>query len=582
MSSWWERDPKRLLREVAALDALAKEDPAFVLERPLFKNGEMIIQGTFKLNGVDKKFFVTYPDLFPLVCPSVKPQEKERWSAHQYGDGGTLCLEIGPDNWDQSKFTGRDFLVSLKNLVVGETKNGEEDPPEVPSRHEETEGQRLRGSYFRFVIPDTGLVSEGMASHGTCVVTSNVVSDTGIMWINEFPKGTMVTVPHGLKHGASFNRDVKYFVLKNPWMPLKAKEFVAVPKLVRFLIADQLGEDQAKAFDGLEDGMFSLFLFEGSEPLLLRTSKADDELRLKVVPSTQFEHKDRTDPKTLEAFEKIKVSIVGLGSVGSKIAVSLARIGVRDFVLVDDEILEFGNIVRHEATLADVSAHKVDMVADLIHHICPVEPTIKRERIRIGGQENAARYAEMIRSLLSADVVIDCTASGDVFQVLSALCSRNKKPLIWGEVFAGGIGGLVGSADPKNTPSPILVKRALLDYLSVQPDAPYKHETERYQGGPLIADDNSVAVIANMMVYRTKQLVLNQFDPTEPPVWIVGLAKIWIFESCFEVKRIPCRIEDYPEEIGWGIVEQDATLSPDELKKFEKILGTSKVLENAN
>ena len=42
----------------------------------------------------------------------------------------------------------------------------------------------------------------------------------------------------------------------------------------------------------------------------------------------------------------VRVGIVGLGSMGSKIAVSLARSGVRRFLLVDDDYLAPGNMVR--------------------------------------------------------------------------------------------------------------------------------------------------------------------------------------------------------------------------------------------
>jgi ubiquitin-protein ligase len=42
---------------------------------------------------------VQFPQFYPSVPPSVVPINDERWSEHQYGSGGDLCLEIGPDNW---------------------------------------------------------------------------------------------------------------------------------------------------------------------------------------------------------------------------------------------------------------------------------------------------------------------------------------------------------------------------------------------------------------------------------------------------------------------------------------------------
>jgi molybdopterin/thiamine biosynthesis adenylyltransferase/ubiquitin-protein ligase len=579
--SWWVLNPKRLLSEVNQLNALVASDNAFTLDKPMFKDGEMIVTGSLKVQDEEKKFRLTFPALFPLVCPSLKPQEKERWSSHQYGEGGSVCLEIGPDNWDHTKFSGKDFLVSLKQLIASElTKT--DAKPEVPSRHQETEGQKIRNEYLRFVKPSFGIESQGKPTHGACVVASNITTDTGILWISEFPKGTTVTMPHGMARSSSFNRDVQYYILKNPGIAgITSKALVTVPSFVRYMIADQLGEDEAKKFDAVEDGKLLLFIFEDSDPILARSSKDEEQFRLKVVPSVSFENHDRTDPKVLEAFANLKVSIIGLGSVGSKVAVSLARIGVRDFVLVDDEILEFGNIVRHEATLADVSAHKVDMVADLIHNICPIEPTIKREFTRIGGQENPARYNLVIKNFMSSDVIIDCTASSDVFQILSALCTVDKKPMVWGEVFAGGIGGIAACADPRYTPAPSLIRHALNDYLSVQPNAPFKLETARYEGGTLIADDNSVALLANMMVYRVKQLILQQYDNAESPCWIVGFLKSWIFNLPFEVKKVPCRPEDYPLAVPWGKIEPDFNLSAAEQFQLDQLFSKQQATENA-
>ncbi|MBN9553309.1 MAG: hypothetical protein J0H61_01335, partial [Alphaproteobacteria bacterium] len=41
-----------------------------------------------------------FPAHFPFTPPLVFPRnEKDRWSGHQYGAGGELCLEYGPDTW---------------------------------------------------------------------------------------------------------------------------------------------------------------------------------------------------------------------------------------------------------------------------------------------------------------------------------------------------------------------------------------------------------------------------------------------------------------------------------------------------
>lgn len=69
--------------------------------------------------------------------------------------------------------------------------------------------------------------------------------------------------------------------------------------------------------------------------------------------------------------------IVGCGSVGSLIALELARAGVCAFILVDSDILEIHNICRHQLGFRDLGRYKVDAVADAIRNINPSAKIIK-------------------------------------------------------------------------------------------------------------------------------------------------------------------------------------------------------------
>ena len=63
--------------------------------------------------------------------------------------------------------------------------------------------------------------------------------------------------------------------------------------------------------------------------------------------------------------------ICGCGSVGSGIALQLARSGVGRFVLVDTDCMEIHNVCRHQCNLTDVGRYKVDALADRIYQINP-------------------------------------------------------------------------------------------------------------------------------------------------------------------------------------------------------------------
>ncbi|MCY4145677.1 MAG: ThiF family adenylyltransferase [Chloroflexi bacterium] len=68
----------------------------------------------------------------------------------------------------------------------------------------------------------------------------------------------------------------------------------------------------------------------------------------------------------LDRLAEKRVGVVGLGSGGGFVALSLAMCGVGSFVLVDDDVLERGNITRHVADLRSLGQNKAAAVADLI------------------------------------------------------------------------------------------------------------------------------------------------------------------------------------------------------------------------
>ena len=63
--------------------------------------------------------------------------------------------------------------------------------------------------------------------------------------------------------------------------------------------------------------------------------------------------------------------ILGCGSVGSLVALELARAGVGNFLLVDTDVLEYHNICRHQCGVSDVGRYKVEAVRDRILNVNP-------------------------------------------------------------------------------------------------------------------------------------------------------------------------------------------------------------------
>lgn len=68
---------------------------------------------------------------------------------------------------------------------------------------------------------------------------------------------------------------------------------------------------------------------------------------------------------------------IGCGSVGSLVAVELAKAGVGSFMLVDNDVFGYHNICRHQCGIYDVGRYKTDAVADRILQINPYAKVLK-------------------------------------------------------------------------------------------------------------------------------------------------------------------------------------------------------------
>lgn len=68
-----------------------------------------------------------------------------------------------------------------------------------------------------------------------------------------------------------------------------------------------------------------------------------------------------------EDLSRLKIGIVGLGSVGSIVAEILARTGISNFVLIDFDSVEEKNLDRTNVLREDIGRAKVEAISDVIH-----------------------------------------------------------------------------------------------------------------------------------------------------------------------------------------------------------------------
>ena len=108
-----------------------------------------------------------------------------------------------------------------------------------------------------------------------------------------------------------------------------------------------------------------------------------------------------------------RVALIGCGALGSAIADILVRGGVHQLLLVDDDRLSAGNLVRHTLTGRDIGRKKAKALADQLMSITPTG-TVETHPESVPVQQTALE--ELLKDV---NVVVDCTGSDDVLVSLA-------------------------------------------------------------------------------------------------------------------------------------------------------------------
>ncbi len=125
------------------------------------------------------------------------------------------------------------------------------------------------------------------------------------------------------------------------------------------------------------------------------------------------------------------VGIIGLGSGGSFVAVSLAMSGVGNFILIDNDNIEETNVVRHAADLRYLGKPKVEAVADLIKHRNP------------DASVNAVigRIEDHLDLMPQMDVVVAGVDKEGPKYIINEACIKHRKTAVYAGVYERGEGG---------------------------------------------------------------------------------------------------------------------------------------------
>ena len=548
--NWFAVQPGRANSERMALANLAETSEW--LSNVSWRLGEGLhLEADFDINHLSRviELRIVYPSFFPDVPPRIYPRNGQRISGHQYGLDGELCLELRPDNWHPD-MTGVMMVESAHRLIVGE-QPADNQTAQVANAHRLTQAQAIRSKNFRFMLS-----SEASDQLAACAFLSPIEVEIGENAYAEFWLGRLKQIGQGdnvhWKEPEVFQWTYTRwgYVVRLPdetTLPSAEPTYAYLAALSTVVGSEEI----ARKLESSKTEVPFLIVHQGSARLMSLCS-GEGERTIFDYQTIILPPKKARLSQDYQALSEKKVAILGCGSVGSKLAVSLARTGVKKFVLVDGDMLYQDNLVRNELDIRSVGLNKPDGLAQRISEVNPGAEISKRP-VLLGGQESSYSTEFVLQSVSECDLVIDATADAHIFNLCASVCRAGRKPLVWGEVFAGGVGGLIARSRPGLDPTPNAVRRQMAIWCAdrgVPWDGgkPEGYDVTRDDAPPLIADDADVTVIASHLTRLAIDTLLREESCFPNSAYAIGLKKEWIFSAPFDTWPI-----ELSPEGTWGV-----------------------------
>jgi len=145
------------------------------------------------------------------------------------------------------------------------------------------------------------------------------------------------------------------------------------------------------------------------------------------TPISQADRLRRAGPDGA-ALRRLRVVVIGVGAVGSHLAITLARSGIGHLTIVDGDVMTPTITIRHASPATGVS--KVDAVEALVR---PFDWT------QVTKHNETPRTPSAIRRIIAdADLCIDATGSSLIAELVSRVAATSRIPMMSVALYRGG------------------------------------------------------------------------------------------------------------------------------------------------
>ncbi|HWD34135.1 MAG TPA: molybdopterin-synthase adenylyltransferase MoeB [Pseudomonas sp.] len=140
-----------------------------------------------------------------------------------------------------------------------------------------------------------------------------------------------------------------------------------------------------------------------------------------------------------------RVLIVGLGGLGSPVALYLAAAGVGELHLADFDTVDLTNLQRQ--VLHDTSSVGLSKVDSALTRLQAINP-----EVRLLAHRSALDEDSLTAAVQAVDLVLDCTDNFATREAVNAACVAQRKPLVSGAAIR--LEGQLSVFDPRRPESP--------------------------------------------------------------------------------------------------------------------------------
>lgn len=283
-----------------------------------------------------------------------------------------------------------------------------------------------------------------------------------------------------------------------------------------------------------------------------------------------------------DLLEDAAVTVVGLGTGGSTVAVELAKAGVGTFHLVDFDRLETHNITRHVCGLSDVGRRKTRAVRD---RVLDVNPTATVRTHEIDVLEAGSDFTEIVAE---SDLVIGATDSESSKLSINRTCIEEGVSAVYAGAYERAFGGDVIRVIPEETPCYDCILGDLQDSLD------YTDETEAIDYAAVEDPESFTAEpglsvdVGFISLIQTKFALLtllrgsdSELDDFETNMCFWGNRPEWIFEEPLQSQFAETRFrENCPTCQRETYFESEHGMTEDEAKdRVEELVSDADSLE---